>query len=439
MQAPTTMTYDELLRENAALRSQLEDATETLEAIRTGSVDALVVQRDESHELYTLQTADVGYRVFIENMNEGAITLSQEGLILYANAAFTTMAGVQPGSALGAVFSNLLTKDSVPDFTDFLERVWKSDGKAFVVLTNGTRRIPCQLSATQLAIEAGPVLSVIVTDLTAQKDAEAQLKEKAARLQEAVHELESSNHDLQQFASVASHDLQEPLRKISVFGGMLRKSLGGKLEGIDAMALDKIIASSARLKTMVGDVLSFSRLAGKTPDAEPEYTDLNMVVAEVLDDFEVLIKECDAQVSVGTLPVVDVSTGASRQVFQNLISNALKFSRAGVPCVLRIEPMPETSEVQIEEAYRDVNRYALVSVADNGIGFDENFRDRIFDLFQRLNTKDNYEGSGIGLAVAKRLMERAGGSIRVHSREGEGSEFVLVLPVAVKGAGGIIT
>jgi two-component system CheB/CheR fusion protein len=150
----------------------------------------------------------------------------------------------------------------------------------------------------------------------------------------------------------------------------------------------------------------------------------------VLDDFEVLIADHGAHVIVEELPVVEVSAGAVRQVMQNLISNALKFCRPGVRCVMRIGPLALDSGVEIEEAFRDPTRYALVSVTDNGIGFDDKFRDRIFDLFQRLNTKDRYEGSGIGLAVAKRLMERAGGAIRVRSREGEGSEFVLVLPLS---------
>ena len=423
------MTYEELLRENAALRSSLEEATETLEAIRTGSVDALVVQGADGHELYTLQTADVGYRVFIETMNEGAVTVSEDGIILYCNAAFAAMAGNAAAGILGRCFAEFVAPDCGFIFDQIFQLGWEGSGKVELTIASPVRMVPCLLSVTRLKMDDGDVLSIIVTDLTAQKDAEAQLKDKAERLQAAVHQLESSNHDLQQFASVASHDLQEPLRKISIFGGMLRKNLGGKLDGPDALALDKIIASSARLKTMVGDVLSFSRLAGNTPDAEPEHTDLNTIVAEVLDDFEVLIEEHGAQVSVEPLPVVEVGSGTVRQVLQNLISNALKFCRRGMTCTVRIGPMEADSEVEIEDVYRDANRYALVSVADNGIGFDEKFRDRIFDLFQRLNTKDRYEGSGIGLAVAKRLVERAGGAIRVHSREGEGSEFVLVLPL----------
>lgn len=425
-------TYEELLRENAELRASLEDAADTLEAIRTGSVDALIVQGADGHELYTLTTADAGYRVFIENMNEGAVTISEEGIILYTNAAFAAMAGGTAAGILGRPFADFVTPECGFIFDRLFQRGWEGSGKVELAIAGAGRTLPCLLSVTRLELEEGAVLSVIVTDLSAQKTAEEQLKDKAERLQTAVHELESSNHDLQQFASVASHDLQEPLRKISVFGGMLRKSLGAKLEGADALALDKIIASSVRLKTMVGDVLSFSRLAGKSPDDEAERTDLSVVVGEVLDDFEVLITERRAQVSVGALPVVEVAPGAVRQVFQNLISNALKFCRTDVPCVVRVSATAGHSVVEIEEAYRDVNRYALVSVSDNGIGFDEKFREKIFDLFQRLNTKDRYEGSGIGLAVAKRLMERAGGAIRVHSREGEGSEFVLVLPVGAR-------
>ena len=421
--------YEELLRENAALRGQLEDATETLEAIRTGAVDALVVQRDEGHELYTLQTADAGYRAFIEAMNEGAVTVSEDGFILYSNAAFARMSGAPAGAVLGHRFQDFVPPEAHAILANLLERGWDCGAKVELTIVGAAQPVPCLLSVKRLPLEEGAVLSIILTDLTAQKAAEEQLKEKAARLQEAVASLETSNHDLQQFASVASHDLQEPLRKIALFGGMLRKSLAEKLKGADALALDKIITSSARLKTMVGDVLSFSRLAApQSPDGDgaTEQADLTRIVADLLEDFEVLIEERGAVVETGPLPVAAVPAASIRQVLQNLLSNALKFSRAGVPCRVRIGTADAS---RVEKAFRDDKQYVLVSVADNGIGFDERFRDRIFDLFQRLNAKDAYEGSGIGLAVAKRLTERAGGAIRVWSVEGEGTEFVLVLPV----------
>ncbi len=427
MDAPVK-TYDELLRENAALRSQVEDATETLEAIRTGAVDALVVQRAEGHELYTLQTADAGYRVFIENMNEGAVTVGEDGTILYTNAAFAAMTGNPAARILGRPFAGFVAPECGFILDRLLQRGWESGGKVELTIAGIERPVPCLLSVTRLELDGGAVLSVIVTDLTAQKDAEAQLKDKAMRLQEAVHQLKSSNHDLQQFASVASHDLQEPLRKIALFGGMLQKSLSAHLTGPDALALEKIIRSSARLKTMVADVLSFSRLTGgeESLDAALGFADLNTIVAHLLEDLEVLITERGAVVTVENLPRVTMPPAAVRQALQNLLSNALKFCREGVRCTVTIGP---AAADLVEEPFRDASRYALVSVRDNGIGFDEQFREKIFGLFQRLNTKDKYEGSGIGLAVARRLVERAGGAICMHSREGEGTEAVLVLPL----------
>ena len=401
MKAPDAMNYEELLRENAALRSQLEDATDTLEAIRTGSVDALIVQGADGHELYTLQTADAGYRVFIENMNEGAVTVSEEGVILYSNAAFAAMTGHAPAGVLGRHFEEFVAPESGFVFDEHFQRAAEGGSKEELIIAGPRSKLPCLLSVTWMEMDGGPALSIIITDLTGQKEAEAQLKEKAARLQEAVHELQTSNHDLQQFASVASHDLQEPLRKISIFSGMLRKSLDGKLRDADSMALDKIIASSARLKAMVGDVLSFSRLAAPRtrPDAdeEPEHADLNGILAMLLEDLEILIEERGARVTTDTLPVVAVPPAVVRQVMQNLLSNALKFSREGICCEVHVG-LADSSLV--EEEFRDETRYALISVRDNGIGFDESFRDKIFGLFQRLNAKDAYEGSGIGLAVA---------------------------------------
>jgi two-component system CheB/CheR fusion protein len=177
---------------------------------------------------------------------------------------------------------------------------------------------------------------------------------------------------------------------------------------------------------MVVDILSYSRVSGREPDGKTDTTDLNSIVRELLEDFEILISERKAKVTVWPLPQVAVSRGSIRQVFQNLISNALKFCRPDTECIIEIGPVaiPEG-----EELFSDPTLYTAVSVKDNGIGFDPQFSEKIFSLFHRLNTKDKFEGSGIGLAVARKIMDRAGGAIRVSSQEGQGSEFVLILPL----------
>lgn len=410
-------TYEQLLAENERLRWQLEEATETLQAIRTGQVDALVVAGKNGHELYALKTADETYRVFIETMNEGALTLNEDGLILYANSTFAAMVGEPLSNVIGLSFAAFVAPDSLDAYRRLFQQGWWETRKAELTLRGAGGPVPCQLSVNALELDEGTSLSVILTDLTYQKETESLLKKNNEQLARTNAALEASNHDLQQFASVASHDLQEPLRKILMFSKLLNDQLGPDLPAAQARHLDKIIASASRMKTIVADVLSYSRLAKQDADFVP--TDLRAVVNDVLLDFDLLVEEKAARITVGALPVVAVNPGQIRQVFRNLISNALKFSKPDQPPVVEIDC----------RAISDGETTCTITVADNGIGFDDRYADKVFSLFQRLNTKDAYEGSGIGLAIAKRIVDQHGGTLRAASREGVGSTFTLTLPL----------
>ena len=228
-----------------------------------------------------------------------------------------------------------------------------------------------------------------------------------------------SNHDLQQFASVASHDLQEPLRKILIFSGLLKSKHAGELPEESLQHLEKIISSSGRMRTMIIDILSYSGLA--VNNRQFELTSLNDIVQEVLDDFELLIQDKQARFEIDKLPEIEVNHGQIRQVFQNLIGNALKFSKIDETPVIRIK--------SLERNENSEESYCYISISDNGIGFDEKYGEKIFSLFQRLNTKDKYEGSGIGLAITKKILDKHNGSITATSKEGVGSEFVITLPL----------
>lgn len=414
---PPALTYEQLLAENERLRWQLEEATETIHAIRTGQVDALVVAGENGHELFTLKTADEAYRVFIETMNEGALTLNEDGLILYCNSTFATMVGEPISNVIGLSFDAFVAPDSLDVYRQLFKQGWWETRKAELTLRGADGPVPCQLSVNALEMDEGTSLSVILTDLTYQKETESLLKKNNEQLAQANGALEASNHDLQQFASVASHDLQEPLRKILVFAKLLKDQLGAALPAAQVRHLDKIIASSNRMKTIVADVLSYSRLV--RPEAQFVATELRAVVNDVLLDFDLLVEEKAATVTVGALPVVAVNPGQIRRVFHNLIGNALKFSKPGRPPVVAIECHPVSGG---ETA-------CTITVTDNGIGFDDRYADKVFSLFQRLNPKDAYEGSGIGLAIAKRIVDQHGGTLRAASREGVGSTFTLTLPL----------
>ena len=418
-------TYEELVNDNDELRQQLEEATDTIHAIRTGQVDALVVKNpDGEHQLFTLKTADQTYRVFIEKMNEGAVTLNHEGLILYCNSMFASMINMPLSRVLGLHFSDFIAEGFQAIYLDLFNNGWKEDSKTELCITRGGELVPCQLSVTMLQLDEGPALSIILTDLSFQKEIQQLLKLNNLRLAEINTELEVSNHDLQQFASIASHDLQEPLRKILIFSTMLRNKLIHELSDENVMYLDKIIGSSQRMRNMINDILSYSRLSTNLDNFS--VTSLNEVIEEVLEDYEILILEKDAEIIVDKLPDVEVNRGQIKQVFQNLISNSIKFSKPGLAPVIRISGGLR-EDASLKDAAETKN--CFITISDNGIGFDELYYEKIFSLFERLNTKDKYEGSGIGLAITKKIIDKHNGNISVSSKEGEGAVFELTLPL----------
>ena len=217
---------------------------------------------------------------------------------------------------------------------------------------------------------------MIVTDLSYQKEIQSLLRRKNIELIDSNTELAKSNRDLQLFASVASHDLQEPLRKIQIFGTLLRDKFSAVLPEEGGRYLDKIVSSSSRMKTMIADILAYTRLTND--EKQFVSTPLKDVVEEVLDDYELIISEKSAQFFIDELPAIEVNRGEMRQVFQNLISNALKFSKDGVLPVISIlnEDYPDDWQAPDGD-----EKYCCIGVSDNGIGFDEGFGNKIFSLF----------------------------------------------------------
>ncbi|MDO9375958.1 MAG: ATP-binding protein [Ferruginibacter sp.] len=419
----THKSTDELLAEIENLKIQLEEANDTIEAIRTGQVDALIVKSDNGHELYTLKSADQTYRVFIEKMTEGAVTLNRDGIIVYSNSQFGKMVGLPLSKITGIFFSSFISPGDENTYEDLISRGWTEDSKGEVLLSSATKVIPVQLSITTLELDEGTSLSIILTDLTPQKQTQLLLKANNEKLQQMNHELELSNHDLQQFASVASHDLQEPLRKIQIFSNFLKERFATDLTQEASAYLDKIISSSQRMKVLIIDILSYSQLSQE--DNSYVFTDLNVLINEVLEDYEILLKEKKASIIVDPLPSIEVNPGQMRQVFQNIISNALKFIRKDTPPYIRISANPG---VDGNEPATNNESFCYLSFKDNGIGFDDKFARTIFTLFRRLHTKDKFEGTGIGLAISKKIIEKHRGNIIAKGQEGVGSEFIIVLP-----------
>lgn len=416
---------DKLQEEISRLQSQLAEATETLEAIRSGQVDALVVKGENGHELYTLKTADRAYRTFIEQMTEGALSLNAQHLVIYCNSRMSELVNAPMSNVLGTKFSEYITPECKEEFKRLVEEGWNNPVKGEVKLTGDLTNIPVLLSISKLELEDEPALSIIVTDLTVQKENEQQLQFKNEQLEALNQALIDSNHDLQQFASVASHDLQEPLRKIQVFSKLLKDKSAADLGEQSKAYIEKILSSSRRMKILIVDILNYSRLSADNDHVET--IDLGSVVDEILDDFDLRIIEKKARVDVEALPIVEGNRGQLRQVFYNLISNALKFSHSDRPLHVVIATK-EFNAVELGLSLPDEDQYCRIIIRDNGIGFDDKFANSIFNLFEKLNPVSLFEGSGIGLAIAKKIVDKHGGLIIARSTPGNGSEFNIVLP-----------
>ncbi len=251
-------------------------------------------------------------------------------------------------------------------------------------------------------------------DITNEKKAELDLKE----YNEA---LKRSNRELQDFAYIASHDLQEPLRKVMAFGDRLKSKFGTELGEQGNDYLNRMHNAATRMRALIDDLLAYSRVATKAKPFVP--VELNTVIKNILSDLEVRIKESGARVEVDDLPAIEADKMQMRQLFQNLISNALKFHKVDSP------PQIKISVVKEKGGHQYIGRdYYCILVQDNGIGFEEKYHDKIFSPFQRLHGRTEYEGSGMGLAICKKIVERHGGRISASSEPGKGSVFKVCLP-----------
>lgn len=247
-------------------------------------------------------------------------------------------------------------------------------------------------------------------------------------LNESTQQLLRSNENLQRFAYVASHDLQEPLRKIRQFGDLLREHYGPQL-GEGLTYLERMQSAAGRMSTLIKDLLEYSRLSTQ-PESSASVS-LAEVVNQVLGTLELAITEARAEVQVASLPTINGDAFQLSQLFQNLLTNALKFHRPGVPPVIRIRARWLAAEHLPAgvNPLRNAIAYHQIEVADNGIGFEEKYLDRIFEVFQRLHGKNQYAGTGIGLAICEKVVANHGGAITASSQPGQGATFSVYLPV----------
>ncbi|MDX6383311.1 MAG: hypothetical protein QOK48_884 [Blastocatellia bacterium] len=373
-------------------------------------------QRLRDHQFYT--------RSLFEANIDALMTTDPSGIITDINKPMEALTGCTRDELIGAPFKNYFTDPdraeagiklvlSKKKVTNYELTARDRDAKETVVSYNATtfydrdRRLQGVFAAAR--------------DITDRKRVDEKLKLYSDKL-------ERSNRELQDFAQVASHDLQEPLRKILSFGDRLKTKAGESLDGDSQDYLQRMCNAAARMQTLINDLMAFSRVEIKGQAFVP--TDLSVIAREVTADLETRIEQAGGRVEIGELPTIDADPMQMRQLLQNLLGNSLKYYRAGVPPVVRISGQrlaARRPEFANESA--PAPQFCEILVTDNGIGFDEKYLDRIFTVFQRLHKKGEYEGTGVGLAICRKIVDRHSGTITARSSPGKGATFVVTLPV----------
>jgi two-component system, LuxR family, sensor kinase FixL len=424
-----TQTHSALHAElNQRKQAEKSLAQQTLQLERSKDVLEMHVTA-RTQELQKLQRRN---ELILNSAGEGICGFDLPGRVTFVNPAAARITGWRLDDMLGKTEEEIFFPDRThasakgvgllrSESGDYLpEQVfYRRDGSTFPVeyLRNPINEKDKVVGAV-----------VMFKDITERKLAEDKLAHKAA-------ELARSNGELEQFAFVASHDLQEPLRKIQAFGDRLKlKCEAVQLEeGRDY--LDRMQKAAARMQTLINDLLTFSRVISSSQPFVP--VDLGAVTREVLVDLEHRIERTQARVEVGTLPTIDADPLQMRQLLQNLIGNALKFQPLNNIPVVKIDAQMVTRDQISEEAVfpkppptaRPDDKFCVLTVQDNGIGFEEQYLDKIFAVFQRLHGRVEYEGTGVGLAVCRRITDRHGGLITAQSKPGEGAIFIVILPL----------
>jgi PAS domain S-box-containing protein len=374
-----------------------------------------------------LREAAKKYSTLFNATSDGVWIHDLKGEILEVNDAYCRMSGYSRDELIHMPIGKLDVVETPDEFAKRIKKVTETSGhdrfESRHRRKDGTI-FDVDLTALHFQKDDGRI-AIFVRDITERKRMENELRksrdelelrvqERTAELETYMKKLQDSNQALQDFASIASHDMQEPLRKVISFGNMLRQRHGDSLGNEGKDYLDRMLNATVRMQALLKSLLDYSRV---TTRAEPfRKVDLAAVAGEVLSDLEVRIQRTGAEVHVSGLPTVEADPIQMRQLFQNLIGNALKFQREGE------KPFIEVRGTSLD------NGITEMVVADNGIGFDDKYQDRIFVPFQRLLGRSAYEGTGMGLAICKKIVDRHNGTIRARGIPGRGAVFTVTLP-----------
>ena len=383
---------------------------------------ASIAPESERDAARALRESEERFRLLVNSVADYAIyVLDSTGKVVSWNQGAERLKGYTAEEILGRHISVFFLPEDVADGKPEAElaratKDGRTEQEAWRVRKDGSR-FWADVVVTSLRDDDGKLrgFAKVTRDFTARKKSEDANRETDRRLRAYATRLERSNRELETFASVASHDLQEPLRKIRAFGDRLVTKHGAELAPGARDDLDRMCGAAARMQELIENLLAFSRVTTK---AKPfTLVALGPVARDALSDLESRVTQSGGGVELGELPSLYADATQMRQLFQNLIGNALKFHRPGVPPVVRVS----------SRALPDGERFEIL-VQDNGLGFEQQYAERIFGMFQRLHGRSEFEGTGIGLAICRKIVERHNGTIVASSAPGEGALFTITLP-----------
>lgn len=405
-----------------------------LVVIGVAGLVVLPAARELELENRRLRQAERRFRDLVESSPDGIVLGSPDGTVVLANPQAERLFGYGPGALAGKPVDGLVPaplrarhRERSREYFARPELRPMGSGLQLLGLRADGSTFPVEISLSPLETEDGVMVVAAIRDVTEQRAAAERLRQLNETLEQRVsertelaenraRELARSNDELQHFALVASHDLREPLRKVESFGERLAESSFGQLGAQGRDYLERMRRAVARMQALIDGLLAYSRVGSAPFTMVP--VDLGGILDAVLADLDDLVARSGARISVGPLPAIRGEPALLRELFQNVISNACKFRRPDVEPEVSVRQEPEAGEP---------GRVRIV-VEDNGIGFDNEYRERIFQIFQRLHGRSEFDGTGIGLAVCRRIVQRHGGTIEASGRPGEGATVTITFP-----------
>lgn len=369
-----------------------------------------------------------GLLTLFEYATEGILVANNKGEIIKINPSAERLFGYEHDELLGKIIETLIPNKHVHKHVGQREKYTENPHPRsmgigmdlFAKRKDGTE-FPVEVSLSPVNSGEEKYVIAFIIDITIRKKQDDDLKKSHRDLKYFSEELKASNSELENFAYISSHDLQEPLRKIQAFGDRLKTTEGEKFSDQGKDYLERMLNAADRMQTLINDLLLFSRLTSRVDPFES--VDLNTILKGVLNDMEITVEVSKAKIELELLPTIEAAPLQMRQLFQNMISNAIKFRKEGDIPLVKIYSKKTLPKSHLEKEMIEIY------FEDNGIGFDEKYNDRIFNIFQRLEGK-KYEGSGIGLAICRKIAMKHGGNVIAKSQINKGTTFIVSLALS---------